>query len=419
MPVSFHLLRGECQTCPPVCPDLQLFPAVDSVDEFPVVDDGAGSSAVFGLQSRLGNSRSDGNRIMVRHDDITFNVIFVPETVAYLHVLTRSVIEHSSCRFRLVSNGCLAGEKRLLEQLAAGLPRVEYFELGSEKPLRHGLVLDQLQSMETSGTFAFMDSDIFATGPFLPAMLNKARDAAGIFSCLPIWSTPQSESVGSNAGLVKGFHNCLDDGAVVGSTYFAIYDNNILGSLLKELSVGFEVAVWDDLPRPVRDELEEGDRRFVRYDTGKLINILLGLRNHGLQNVLSDTLHHVGGVSLDVCRADENPGRLSRLISAAPKSLLKFVRSIRRTSRQANGSWRSHVSNAEFEKHARTKQRRLSTSRYLSRVMHALVAGQKVDEPFTHDDPKLAEAVVTMKQQLTQLAWQNAETMESCGSAAA
>lgn len=349
---------------------------------------------------------------MISTEDITFNVIFVPGTVRHLHGLTHSVIRNSACRYRLVSNGCTKEEDRILQQTAAASSRVDFYRIAAETTLRHGLVLDHLHELETSGTFAFMDSDIYATGPFLPAMMSQGCDASGIFSGTPVWCPSELETVPDGFGLLKGFHNQLSDGRAVGSTYFAIYDNTALTDVIDESGVGFEVCEWDEIPGRLQKQLVSANLKYVTYDTAKLLNALLTVRGHQLCNVRSGNLKHIGGVSLDVCRHSGSRSRIQRLIRRSGSRIAGGVQRLLGRSTQQN-TWHSRISVCERDHCQKIKERRHAASRHLSSVMLAFAddgpTGNRPAECWPafcrlqHADRDLVEAVSCMQEEIIQL----------------
>lgn len=332
--------------------------------------------------------------------DLTFHIAFVQGTVQHLLALTWSVIENSGCRFRLVSNGCDSRENQLLRQLANESPRVEFHNIPTHKPLRHGILLDQLLQLETSNYFAFMDSDIYATGPFLPSMLSAASNAKAIFSCMPIWCRGSMESVPQGFRLLKGFHNRLPNGFKIGSTYFAIYDKITLRNLIEETGISFEVSLWDDLPRRVQMKLKQSGHKFVRYDTGKLINILLNLRGHQLCQVSSDRLKHIGGISLDALKSKR--GRLNILTNLSGRIFEKLLR-WSQTNPPLRVGWQRLVSHRELSHYSRINRRRLVVIRYLSSLMEALSKGYPIRGCFQHEDTELVGAINEMQQDVMSL----------------
>ena len=337
---------------------------------------------------------------MIRSGNVTFNVIFVPDTVQYLQVLTRSVIKYSQCRFRLVSNACSSVENRILRDIASGSSRLEFYQVPATQSQRHGLILNHLQRLERSGTFAFMDSDVYATGEFLASILSAFRCSKAVFSCSPIWCNEQLETAPDDARILTGLYNRLSDGLVVGSTYCAVYDNSILTEVIRETDAGFDNCLWDDIPWSIRKELGSDNRTYEKYDTGKVLNILLGLRGHRLNNFRSETLKHVGGISALTLRRRNRTlsrilsQRLRAILGPSARMLLENVGA--RTDRERTRSPEQNVL-------AEASRRRAATMRHLSSLMLSLFYRQPFRKEFRYRDEEVTEAVRETQRDITAL----------------
>ncbi|NRD89679.1 hypothetical protein C8024_09775 [Sphingopyxis sp. BSNA05] len=108
-------------------------------------------------------------------EQITFNIIYTPGTVIHLLPFVQSLLRQSAARFRLVDNGCMMPERRILENFVKTHERLELWQMSGDGCRPHGEVLDALFALETPGPFAFMDSDIVASGPFLDDVLDTAK----------------------------------------------------------------------------------------------------------------------------------------------------------------------------------------------------------------------------------------------------
>lgn len=228
---------------------------------------------------------------------MTLNIVYTPGTVAPLAFMLRSVLHWSDCSFRLVANACLPPERRFLERLAARHSRVEFHPLPTEKVWRHGDVLNYLQSMEQGEYFGFMDSDILATGSFLPLALDRLGQCAAVFSGSPVWTRARDRVMPDQFMIASGPYTRTAAGHDLGNTYFAIYDNAILTSVRQEYGVGFEEAGWEDITEPHRKTLTARRLDKRRYDTGKLLNVLMLAHGHSLASLEIPALTHIGGIS--------------------------------------------------------------------------------------------------------------------------
>ncbi|PLK26699.1 hypothetical protein [Novosphingobium sp. TH158] len=247
----------------------------------------------------------------------TFNIIYTPGTVAYLAPLVHSLLHHSDACFRLVDNGCMPPERDLLAALAEASPRLAFHELGASRCLPHGEVLDALRLLPVTGPFAFMDSDIVASGPFMASLHAGFEGSSAVFSGPPVW-------LGERDGVFRKGYRRLDGeylwrptGECLGCTYVAAYRPDALAGTISRHGAGFAEAAWLDLPQETRQVLVGRRLEAGHFDTGKLVNALLP---GTLTMARTPTLHHIGGFSF-VAGTQPNsgskmPGLLRALLGA-------------------------------------------------------------------------------------------------------
>ena len=239
---------------------------------------------------------------MLELSNPTFHIIFVRGSVRLLRPLAFSHAARTrTVRLRLVSNGCTRAELRLLHELGAASNRVEVVELSRNRVLPHGVVLNELHAMQESSAFAFLDSDCFATGDWLPDLVSGAQEADAVFAGRPIWSLDWSPTLPAGFGVLSGAYDRLSDGACVGGSYFAAYDSTALRACMRATGVSFREYRWRDVPDAVQGQLVRAGKRLEWYDTGKLLNIMLGLRGAGCENVTLRHLRHIGAISSALC----------------------------------------------------------------------------------------------------------------------
>src|SRR5882672_8255229 len=105
--------------------------------------------------------------------DHVFNVVITPGTFRYLSWFTRSLLDQSAVRVRLVANGCSREEVGAIHAFAvthAG--RVDTYALPTLRMLAHGAALDAIYEACVDGdAFCFVDSDVEAKRPFMSAFL--------------------------------------------------------------------------------------------------------------------------------------------------------------------------------------------------------------------------------------------------------
>jgi hypothetical protein len=212
---------------------------------------------------------------------ITLHVIYTPDTVAPFSRFALTLLRWSDCRVQLVANGCTAAEQAQLQALAQGNPRLAFLPLAAEQPLIHGEALNRLHDLCDEPIFGFVDSDIFAVGPFMPDDLS-----ASLTCFLPM------AAFWSQAEEARQPHRHR-----MGCTYFALYDNATLRDLRQQWGIGFDKHRWEALPDAQRAALQALDFQKERYDTGKLLNALLVAAGGRVAFADPANLRHLGGSS--------------------------------------------------------------------------------------------------------------------------
>lgn len=213
--------------------------------------------------------------------DVMLNVIYTANTALTLSRFARTLPRWSACRVRLVANGCTAEEEAHLQALAQSSPRLSFYSVSPGASLPHGQVLNHLHDRCDEPIFAFVDSDLFAVGPFMPTTLSAA-----LLCFLPpaaFWSQEEE---------ARQIHRHR-----VGCTYFALYDNATLRDLRRQWSIGFDKGRWDALPDAQRAALQALGYEKERYDTGKLLNALLAAAGGRVAFADPTNLRHLGGSS--------------------------------------------------------------------------------------------------------------------------
>lgn len=233
---------------------------------------------------------------------LTFHIVYTPGTVRSLSLFVWSLLERSQADFLLVSNGCAWIEKAFLRALAQTHDRLDYRDLEVSRPLPHGQVLDRLQRLEPSPYFAFLDSDILATGAF-DAQLTVDSGLAAAFSGRPTWVAEAEETLPDDFQLVSGTFQQTEGGLCLGNTYCAVYENARLGEVLESSGTGFSAAAWEELPNAARERLESAGMRRSYFDTGKALNACLAISGAKTIYRNLECIRHLGGMSFDLAPA--------------------------------------------------------------------------------------------------------------------
>jgi hypothetical protein len=240
----------------------------------------------------------------------TFNVIYVPGTVRLLFDFAHSAAEHSPYRFRLVSNACTAEEESFLAEKASGHPRLEFSSLESKTVLLHGEALQRLCRNQSADYFAFLDSDIFARGPFLTEAQSLLARHVALFSGLPTWLPPEERVMPGHFVFMGGRFTQTDGGLCLGVSYCAMYRRVELETVMGRTGLTFHKRGWSELSPEQRALLSKMKLEKRRYDTTKLVNLMLAQSGFSLVMCPERNLVHVGALSSFSIRPSRLTGRI-------------------------------------------------------------------------------------------------------------
>jgi hypothetical protein len=229
-------------------------------------------------------------------------IIYTRGSVRYLGFFVHSLLDHSGYRYCLVSNGCTIEESALLKQICDQHPhRLSYLELSATEMMLHGSALNRLLALCDEHYFAFIDSDIFATAALPDVMQAISRyNAKAVFAALPVWVKTGENIMHPGYSEMIGTFNETADGRCLGNTYLAIYDRLLLCDVMKQYHVDFSGYLWEQLPLPARERLEQLQLKMKLYDTGKVINALLSDDQGIARNISIPGLCHIGGASFGI-----------------------------------------------------------------------------------------------------------------------
>ena len=180
----------------------------------------------------------------LREEEIVFNIIYVRGTVAELLPLLRNLLSHSVCQYRLVSNHCTAAEEQLLSAEAATSKRLHFHNLGADQILQHHEALHRLMDYDDGPCFAFMDSDIFATGPFVSQFVEALQEHDGVFTGLPIWHEADDGVMPAEFQIAGGRFYKSHNGLTLGLTYCAIYKKEPLQAYMHRSGMDLGRYYW-------------------------------------------------------------------------------------------------------------------------------------------------------------------------------
>lgn len=282
---------------------------------------------------------------------LCFHIIYIPGTVKSLQLLLHSLLKWSDCTFRLVANGCGADEMSTLQRLCADNPRLSFMALPTSQLMIHGDALNYLQAQCQDDYFCFMDSDIYAVAPFMPDFLPRLAQYSGIFSGMPLRYPQSGLPLPTGKAFWAGPYTHSATGVCLGTTFFAIYNNQVVSEMRRRTGIGFTKYQWATIPRAYQGQIAALGLRHELYDTAKLFNLVLHLEGHALHYQPCTALRHIEAVS--------------RFVAMQPASRWRRFRSYA-------GRWRRALMGQTIEL---TYDEALP---HLSQVLQALADGQAV-----------------------------------------
>lgn len=235
---------------------------------------------------------------VIRESELTFHLIYMPNTVRYLYPFVASLLQYSDSHFILVSNNCTAAEKSFISRECRTNSRLSFIDLPTKGvSWAHGRCLNFLFKKGNSDHFCFIDSDIFATSQFLPQFLPKLERHACVSSCSSLWATEEDGKTSPFVKQLAGRHNHTPKGQCLASSYFTIYKRSSLEACRHLSNVDFRRVSWNDLSQTMRDVAEKHQLRKKKYDTAKIVNVALIDQGFTLFHEEAVNLIHLGSIS--------------------------------------------------------------------------------------------------------------------------
>lgn len=333
---------------------------------------------------------------------LTFHVIYTPHTVALLSRFLSTLLNASDCLFRLIANGCTAQEITHLHNLCQNNDRLEFLALPTVRPLWHGPALNYLQALNDAEYFCFMDSDIFATGPFLPRLTAELAQADACFSCAPIGCTDNDVILTDDDPIVQGILNRTNAGLCLGGTYLAIYTQQALRRFIRTTGIGFEPRYWAEIPAAYQKVLLGLGLQRAWYDTGKILNLLLHQQGQWLTWCEIPALRHLGGISLN----DWYPQKRQTTIIKA--SLRRAIRYLLGTGDRQQEYLQTIWQGTGHNRLAQIRRRELEYARYFHAVLTALDRGRPLPSLPLVNDALVQQRLSLVTQELKTIGAQGA-----------
>ena len=318
---------------------------------------------------------------------MTFNIIFTTNTVRHLYLFTLSLLKHTSIQYRLVANACTADEIACLKALVGSNERLDLLIFPSNKLEDHHTVLNYLQKRETSKYFSFMDSDILATGDFVSELQTCLENHAAVFSGRMLFT--EDICLHPDDPIIGGRFFETTDGFCIGSSYFAIYNNEALSDFIRKNNIDFSRFEWSKIPQEQKQTLVDIGLNRHFYDTGKLLNILLNVQSGKLVHVEPDSLHHIGGLSWFASRlSPDNKMHLQDILSGASSN------------------------NPAITKAMKSNPKRLMVAAYFIDTMNALFNGKPLPDIPSLKDERTHQRIRSVTNNLSELFREKREDME-------
>ena len=272
---------------------------------------------------------------------------------------------------------------------------MDFQVLSAGRILGHGEALSLLQRQEESEFFAYMDSDIFAMGPFLGPLREALGGWDAVFSCKPFWSVPIFEEFKPHYRLLGGCYQRFSNGVCLGNSYLGIYDNRTLRNAIERSGVDFRIRLISEIRAPLRRRLRERGVRVRYFDTGRLLNVVLSLEGARTTYLDSPNLKHFGGISsIPEWRHLQDTTAVRAFVKKClPSPIMSLVRGLRGRP----GGWLL----PEEERLNRLKdERRMPVSDFFYRLLSALDESRPFSMRFRHPDPALVEEVEALAEDI-------------------
>lgn len=229
---------------------------------------------------------------------ITFNIIYTPGTVQQLSFLVHSLLKWSNdCTFRLIANGCDTKEAQMLQAVCAGNPRLSYATLPTNTLILHGEALNYLQAQNSDDYFCFMDSDIYAVAEFMLTFEPLIDSYSGLFSAMPLRFPQSGLTLPKDTTFMAGPYTHSEERLCLGTTFFAIYNNQVISEVRRATGIDFRKYRWEEIPAFYQGQLQALGLQVQLYDTAKVLNLVLHLHGHALHYQPCPELRHIEAVS--------------------------------------------------------------------------------------------------------------------------
>lgn len=208
-----------------------------------------------------------------------------------------TIITKTNLKLRLVSNGCSRIEEKYLKNICKNHKNLDFYSINAVNTMEHGKVLDHLLAIEISEFFCFMDSDIFATGSVSFKDIKPSSNEIAFTSCLPVGQAICNSILPESFKIAGGLFIYDDRRNYLGCTFLASYRTEPLRKLMQNMKISFRIYTEKDIPDDVRLKLADLKVLKRKYDTAKVVNLMLHYHGYKQSYRQLKNLVHIGAVS--------------------------------------------------------------------------------------------------------------------------
>jgi len=263
--------------------------------------------------------------------DLIFNVIYVKGTVGSLLPSISTMLTSTSCKYRLVSNGCNMQEESELKSYISTDNRLSFYSVQSETIKSHHNVLQELLHLDNSKYFAFIDSDMIAEDDFVGELLGHLKDYDAVFTGLPLWHEKTDWVIPKKHNIMGGLYLQSHHGLNLSVTYCAIYNRKMIQDFIEKTGISFDIYYWAKIPKNYQKTLRDLELKKYFYDTSKVLNILWQHSGAKISYQPVKGLLHLGGISGDSNNSSLSVRFKQFLLSNLPFWLTGMIRAIYKT----------------------------------------------------------------------------------------
>ena len=180
----------------------------------------------------------------------------------------------------------------------------------------------------------------------------------------------------------------------------AMYDNRVLRSLIESTGIDFRRYPWERIPVEYQNQIANLGLERARYDTGKVLNLLLLAQGRGIIFKEVSSLHHIGGIDTGIAREGDLFEIRADRVQKPPRSLRYRLR-------------RRMIGLLEFQRLSRARterkvirakgEKKHVTCRYFRQLLSALCDGRACPSLPSLGDPGIEKRVEFVTESVVKL----------------